>query len=80
MHIRRGVTLAASECLGTCCDRIGDKRSALFVQSSLMLNRLQHKCMGRFVSRLCCGYDPSFEVRGNFECCRYMASHNCSQR
>ena len=80
MHIRRGVTLTASERLGTCCHRIGDKRSALFVQSSLMLNRLQHKCVGRFISRFCCRYDPSFEVCGNFECCRYRASHNCFQQ
>src|SRR5258708_25950431 len=43
MHIRRGVTLAACERLGARCHRISDKRSALFVQSSLMLKRLQHK-------------------------------------
>jgi hypothetical protein len=41
MHFRRGVTGAACERLGTRCHRLGDERSALFVQSSLMLNRLQ---------------------------------------
>ena len=80
MHICRGVTFAACERLGTRCHRIGDKRSALFIKSSLMLYRLQHKCVGRFISRFGCRYDPSFEVCGNFECCRYRASHNCSQR
>lgn len=46
MHILRGVTLAACERLGARCYRISDKRSPLFVQSSLMLDRLQHKCVG----------------------------------
>jgi hypothetical protein len=80
MHIRRGVTFAACERLGTRCYRIGDKRSALFVQSSLIRNRLKHKCVGRFTSRFGCRYDPSFEVCGNFECCRYAACQNCSQQ
>jgi hypothetical protein len=80
MHIRRSVTFAARESLGTRCHRIGDKRPALFVQSSLMLNRLQHKSVRRFISRFCCRYNASFEVCGNFECCRYgRAGHMCSQ-
>jgi hypothetical protein len=65
MHIRRGVTFAARERLGMRSHRIGNKCPALFVQSSLMLYCLQHKSVRRFISRLGCRYDPSFEVCGN---------------
>jgi hypothetical protein len=46
MHIRRRETLAALERFGTRSDRFNNKCSALFVKSSLLLNRLQHKCVG----------------------------------
>ncbi|HEX3848434.1 MAG TPA: type II toxin-antitoxin system HicB family antitoxin, partial [Steroidobacteraceae bacterium] len=35
---------------------LGDKAA------SLMLNRLQHKCVRRLISRFGCRYDPSFEI------------------
>jgi hypothetical protein len=60
MHIRRGVTFAAPERIGTRSNGIGNKGATLFVQSSLILNRFQHKCVGRFISRFGCCYDTSF--------------------
>jgi hypothetical protein len=46
MHIRRRETLAARERFGTRNDRFSDKCPALLVKSSLVLDRLQHKCVG----------------------------------
>jgi hypothetical protein len=46
MHIRRRETLAALERSGTSSDRFSNKCSALFVKSSLVLDRLQHKRVG----------------------------------
>jgi len=60
VYIRRCVTFAAFKCLEARGYRIGNKRSTLLVQSSLMLNGLQHKSVGRFVSRFGCRYDASF--------------------
>jgi hypothetical protein len=65
MHIRRCETLPARERFGTRSHCLGNKCSALFVQPSLVLNRLQHKRVGRFIGCFGCRYDPSFEVCGN---------------
>jgi hypothetical protein len=80
MHVRRRETLAARERFGTRSHCFGNKCSALFIQSSLVLNRLQHKCVGRFISCFGCRYDPSFEVGRNLECGRNRGTHNLSQR
>jgi hypothetical protein len=66
MYIRGGVTFAACQCIGTCRYRIGDKGTALFVQSSLKFDCLQHECVGRFVSRFGRRSDASLEVCGYF--------------
>jgi hypothetical protein len=46
MHLRRRETLGARERFGTRSDCFSNKCSALFVKSSLVLDRLQHKCVG----------------------------------
>jgi hypothetical protein len=46
MHLRRRETLGARERFGTRSDCFSNKCSALFVKSSLVLDRLQHKRVG----------------------------------
>jgi hypothetical protein len=46
MHIRRCETLAARERFGMRSQCFSNKCSALFVKSSLVLDRLQHKRVG----------------------------------
>ena len=53
MHIRRGRNRRRLAGAGARCHHIGDKPSALlFVQSGLLLNRLQHKCVQGDLSAL----------------------------
>jgi hypothetical protein len=78
MHIGSRETLAARERFGTRSHCFGDECAALFIQPSLVLNRLQHKCVGRFIGCFGCRYDPSFEVRGNLECGCYRGAHKSS--
>ena len=65
MDIRRCEALAACERFRMRSHCFGNKCPALFVQPSLVLNCLKHKCVGRFFGCLSCRHDPSLEVCGN---------------
>ncbi len=62
MHICRRETFAGRERFRTRSDRFSNKCPSLFVKPGLIFNRLQHKCVRRFIRCFGCSHDPSLEV------------------
>ncbi len=79
MHVRRGESLAAGDRFGTCSYSFGNKFSALLIQSCLVFYSLQHKCVGRFIRRLCRRNDASLEICGNLNRGRNRGTHSFSK-